>query len=87
MPSTPSLPHDHLAIQNTLARYCQALDTKSWALLHDVFLPDVIADYPFNRDLRGSEAVAKAIQGRYVRLPTLFPYHPASPRSRTFASR
>ena len=60
----PVNPLDHIAIQNVLARYCEALDTKDWSLLDKVFVADVDADYPFNRTLKGVENVAKAIQGR-----------------------
>lgn len=64
MSQVPVNPLDHIAIQNVISRYCDALDTKDWALLNDVFVVDVDADYPFNRDLKGAEAVSKAIQGR-----------------------
>jgi predicted xylose isomerase-like sugar epimerase len=57
---------NHLAIKNILSRYCQALDSKDFDLLKDVFLHDVVADYPFNSDLQGVEAISKAIQNRYV---------------------
>jgi hypothetical protein len=56
---------DHLAIRNVLSRYCQALDLKDFDLLNKVFLTDVVADYPFNSNLNGVEAVKKAIQNRY----------------------
>lgn len=70
----PPTPLDPLAISNTLARYCTALDTKSYALLATVFTPDVEADYPFNRGLRGVDAVAKAVEGRYSpSFPSLLP--------------
>lgn len=59
-------PLDHVAVQNVLSRYCQALDLKKFEMLQNVFLPDVVADYPFNSDLKGVEAVSKAIQNRYV---------------------
>ncbi|KAJ4344734.1 uncharacterized protein N0V89_012478 [Didymosphaeria variabile] len=62
--ATPVNPLDHLAIQNVLARYCEALDTKNWSLLQKVFVPDVQADYPFNRGLKGADAVADAIKNR-----------------------
>ena len=67
-PPTPSTitPLDPLAIQNVLARYCEALDTKEFALLDSVFVRDVVADYPFNSDLKGVEAVRGAIMKRYV---------------------
>ena len=60
-------PLDVLAIKNIIARYCEALDTKDFTLLEKVFVHDVSADYPFNSDLQGVGAVAKAIQNRYWR--------------------
>jgi len=57
-------PYDALAIKNTLSRYCEALDTKFLDLLDKVFVPDVVADYPFNSDLRGVDAIHSAIQNR-----------------------
>jgi hypothetical protein len=35
----PANPLDYIAIQNTLARYCEALDTKDWPLLNKVRIP------------------------------------------------
>lgn len=58
-------PLDVLAVKNVISRYCEALDTKDFALLEKVFVHDVSANYPFNSDLQGVEAVAKAIQNRY----------------------
>jgi hypothetical protein len=55
---------DYQAIKNVLAQYCEALDTKDFRLLEDVFAHDVAADYPFNSDLRGTEAVIEAIRKR-----------------------
>jgi hypothetical protein len=57
---------DHLAVRNVLSRYCEALDMKDFELLNNVFTPEVVADYPFNPDLQGVEAVSKAIKNRYV---------------------
>lgn len=57
-------PLDHFAIQNTIARYCIALDTKNFDLFSDVFTADVAADYPFTDRLQGIPAIAKAIQAR-----------------------
>ena len=57
---------DYLAVKNVLSRYCEALDSKDFDLLSKVFLPDVVANYPFNSDLKGVEGVSKAIQNRYV---------------------
>lgn len=57
---------DHLAIKNVISLYCEALDSKDFTLLNRVFLPDVVADYPFNSDLQGVNAVSEAIQKRYA---------------------
>ena len=59
-------PLDYVEIQNTIARYCVALDTKEFDLLKDVFTVDVSGNYPFNNGLKGVAAVSKAIQKRYV---------------------
>lgn len=58
--------HDHLAIANTIARYCEALDTKDFALLEtDVFDPDVSASYPFHETaFNGVSEVRGAIEKR-----------------------
>lgn len=37
---------DYISIQNTLAKYCIALDTKAFHQLDDVFTPDVQVRYP-----------------------------------------
>ncbi|KAF2832117.1 hypothetical protein CC86DRAFT_280366, partial [Ophiobolus disseminans] len=55
---------DYLAVKNVVSRYCEALDSKDFDLLNKVFLPDVVADYPFNSNLNGVDAVSKAIQNR-----------------------
>lgn len=57
-------PLDILAVRNVISRYCEALDTKDFALLEKVFLQDVNADYPFNSDLQGVDAVKNAIKNR-----------------------
>ena len=66
MSSASVNPLDTLAIQNTIARYCEALDTKLWPLLDKVFLPDATAEYPFHRDLKGVEDIRNKIQNRYI---------------------
>ncbi|KAK3063231.1 hypothetical protein LTS18_002067 [Coniosporium uncinatum] len=59
------IPLDHVAIQNTIARYCVALDTKDWELLSSsVFTKDVSADYPFNKTMSDVKTVANAIKNR-----------------------
>lgn len=64
MAATLVNPLDHIAIQNTIARYCEALDTKFFDLLDKVFLPNVVASYPFNPNLNGVDAVRTAVQNR-----------------------
>jgi len=68
MSHTPN-PLDTLAIRNTLSRYCEALDTKVFDLLDKVFTPDTLADYPFNSDLKGLDAIRTAIIDRYASAP------------------
>ncbi|KAK0911543.1 hypothetical protein LTR91_003587 [Friedmanniomyces endolithicus] len=57
-------PFDIFAIQNIIALYCLALDTKDFARLHHVFTPDVETIYPFGRKRQGVQSVADAIQKR-----------------------
>ncbi|KAK7184801.1 hypothetical protein DPSP01_002230 [Paraphaeosphaeria sporulosa] len=78
----PANPLDALAIQNTLARYCEALDTKNWALLAKVFAPDCRADYPFNHSLHGASAISSAIQNR---LGPILTHHSLTTSSLVFA--
>ncbi|OCL11339.1 hypothetical protein AOQ84DRAFT_191815 [Glonium stellatum] len=62
--SSPN-PLDHIAIQNTLARYCIALDDKNFNALSDVFVEDCITHYPFpGGELKGVTTVQNAIQAR-----------------------
>lgn len=50
-----------LAIQNTISRYCLALDTHDFSLLKAVFTTDLHADYsavsPNNKDVRGLDSM------------------------------
>ncbi|KAI5205413.1 hypothetical protein E4T39_03126 [Aureobasidium subglaciale] len=53
-------PHDYNAIKNTISLYCIALDDKNWPLLERVFVPNVIATYPFNNEpILGLEALIR----------------------------
>ncbi|KAF2266363.1 hypothetical protein CC78DRAFT_531757 [Lojkania enalia] len=81
-------PLDTLAIQNTLSRYCEALDTKLFPLLSKVFVPEIVADYPFNSDLRGLDAISNAIQNRLGPIRThhslttqIISFHSANPKA------
>lgn len=56
---------DYLAIKNTLALYCVALDTKDYSLLEEVFVPDAQAIYPFDGgNMVGVEVIAGVISKR-----------------------
>ena len=58
-------PLDYISIQNTIARYCLALDSKDFDLLKQVFTEDVDAIYPFrNQQIKGVQNVADAIKKR-----------------------
>lgn len=50
-----------LAIQNTISRYCLALDTHDFSILKAVFTADLQADYsavsPQNKDIRGLDSM------------------------------
>lgn len=58
-------PLDVLAIKNVVSRYCQALDSKDFEMLGEVFLPDVQANYPFNNNMKSVNEVKNAIKNRY----------------------
>ena len=56
---------DYIAIQNVLALYCFALDTKDLNLLSEVLTPDIDAQYPFpGGDMQGLDAVIATISKR-----------------------
>lgn len=59
-------PLDYITIQNTLSRYCIALDTKDFNLLKQVFTEDCDTVYPFGGQIKGVQKVADAIQNRYA---------------------
>jgi len=61
----PANPMDYFAIQNTISRYCIALDTKDFDLLRHVFTSDVDTIYPFGGHRKGLQPVADAIKKRY----------------------
>jgi hypothetical protein len=58
-------PLDHFAIQNTIARYAIALDSKNFDLLEKVFTEDADTVYPFKGPIKGWRNVADAIEKRY----------------------
>lgn len=62
-------PFDYFAIQNTIARYCIALDTKNFDLLLDVFAPDVQAIFPVlgKEPITDAATLANTIKARYSR--------------------
>ena len=74
---------DILAVKNVISLYCEALDLKDFTLLEKVFVEDVSADYPFNSDLQGVDAVANAIKNRYRRTLHSDVWHPDQRQTRT----
>jgi len=57
---------DYIAIQNTISRYCIALDTKNFDLLKQVFTEDVDTVYPFGGQRRGVQPIIDAISKRLL---------------------
>ncbi len=53
---------DEREIVGVALLYCRALDTKNWALLDEVFLPDATADLAGPADLVGIEAIRGRIR-------------------------
>lgn len=60
----PANPSDYRAIQNTIAKYCFALDNKDFDSLEQVFTEDVDTIYPFRGTIKGVREVALAIKQR-----------------------
>ena len=63
-------PFDYFAIQNTIAAYCIALDTKDFDKLLEIFAPDVEAVFPVlgRETIRDARMLASTIEKRYLRL-------------------
>lgn len=58
-------PFDYFAIQNTIARYCIALDNKNLDLLADIFAPDVHAKFPvLGKEINDVVTLAQTIEKR-----------------------
>jgi len=55
---------DYITIQNTIARYCLALDSKDFNLLKQVFTDDVDTVYPFGGSRKGVQDIMDAINKR-----------------------
>lgn len=55
---------DYFAIQNTISRYCFALDNKDFDSLRQVFTEDVDGKYPFGGQIKGVQTLADAIKKR-----------------------
>lgn len=53
---------DERDIVAVISRYCRALDTKNWALLGEVFLPEATADLATTSELVGIEAIVDRIR-------------------------
>ena len=58
---------DH-EIRHLAFRYCRALDTKDWALLDEVFVPDATAELGTPATLQGVDAIRARIRGALERL-------------------
>ena len=65
-------PLDYIAIQNTIAKYCFALDSKDFGLLDSVFTEDITTVYPFRGESKGLRDIADAIKKRSTSPPILF---------------
>jgi ketosteroid isomerase-like protein len=61
MSDLQTLLDDH-EIRHLAFRYCRALDTKDWALLDDVFVPDATAQLGSPAVLEGIEAIRTRIR-------------------------
>ena len=60
-------PFDYFAIQNTIARYCVALDNKDFDLLADILAPDVHAKFPvLGADIHDAATLAQMIKKKYL---------------------
>jgi ketosteroid isomerase-like protein len=59
---------DERAIVAVATRYCRALDTKDWAALDTVFLPDANADLASDSELIGREAIVNRIRTALINL-------------------
>lgn len=64
---TPDQMADRLEIIELTHRYCWALDSKTWELLDDVFLPDATAELRSDL-LEGREAIRNRIRNAITRL-------------------
>jgi 3-phenylpropionate/cinnamic acid dioxygenase small subunit len=53
---------DERDIRNVAFRYCRALDTKDWALLDEVFLPDATGELGTPTTLVGLDAIRARIR-------------------------
>jgi hypothetical protein len=53
---------DERDIRNVAFRYCRALDTKDWALLDEVFLPDATGELGTPTTLVGIDAIRDRIR-------------------------
>ena len=64
-------PFDYFAIQNTISKYCIALDSKDFNLLGEVFTEDVDARYPLFNNVGDLNGLIEAIEKRSELKPTL----------------
>lgn len=55
---------DHHEIQNLIAGYCDALDSRDWDAMDDIFTPDALVDYSATGGMKGNFQEAKAYLDR-----------------------
>ena len=63
MPDDLQVLSDKIGIGELLARYSTALDTRDWALLAEVFLPDAECDYGSLGNPRGVDEITALVRG------------------------
>lgn len=63
MPDALQVLQDRIEIGELLARYSTALDSREWAQLAEVFLPDAECDYGALGNPRGIEEITALISG------------------------
>lgn len=59
---------DEREIVRVALRYCRALDTKDWALLDEVFVPDATGVLGLPHVIEGREAIRRRVEGALAHL-------------------
>lgn len=58
---------DHLEIQDLLASYCEAIDSRNWGAFDDIFSDDAIVDYTAAGGAKGNLAETKVYLERALK--------------------